>query len=146
MAAPETPLVDLVVEDVEPFPEDVAPKQTRGRGRPKSEAPYTPPYRKGAIAAGFTKIYGSAGMALFMVDQQCGKAVIENAETMAQSLETLAKDNPAVRRVLSKMLTTSAWSEVIIAHAPLVIAIASHHVPVVKELTSSLFGHEEESE
>lgn len=128
----ETPLVDLVVENaIDPL-EDKAPKSS-GRTRAAAEGK-TPPYRQGVIAKGFTKIYGSVGMAVFAFDQHCGKAILENAEDMANSLDTLAKDNPAVRRVLSRMITTSAWSEVIVAHAPLVMAIAGHHVPVIREM------------
>lgn len=126
----ETPLVDLVIEDaVDPL-KDTAPKS----GRSVKADPKTPVYRQGVIAKGFTKIYGSVGMGVFAFDQDCGRAILENAEAMANSLDTLAKDNPAVRRVLSRMLTTSAWSEVIIAHAPLVMAIATHHVPVIRDL------------
>lgn len=130
----ETPLVDLVIEDaVDPL-KDTAPKSS-GRGT-KAE-PKTPAYRQGVIAKGFTKIYGTVGLAVFAFDQHCGQAILESAEGMANSLDTLAKDNPAVRRVLSRMITTSAWSEVIVAHAPLVMAIAGHHVPVIRELLGS---------
>jgi hypothetical protein len=131
----ETPILDLAFEEAVPFAEDVAPKTAkRGRAASVKAEPQTPAYRAGVIAKGFENIYATVGMTVFAFDQHCGQTIIENSEKMAASLDVLAKNNPAVRRVLSKMLTTSAWSEVIIAHAPLVMAIAGHHVPAVRSM------------
>ena len=95
----------------------------RGRKpkRPVSRA------KKGAFTEPLMQMYGFAGVAVFMRDQHCGQAIIDNAEKCAEALDELAYQNESVRRVLDALVTTSAFGAVVMAHAPIIMAMASHH-------------------
>lgn len=99
----------------------------------KQERPEPPQADKqpppGKIAKNLSKLYGTIGMSLYPFDPQCATTILENSETMAKSLEDLAKENAAVKRVLEKLAETSAWGTVFAAHAPMVLALATHHGP-----------------
>jgi hypothetical protein len=73
-------------------------------------------------------------------DPSCGRIVIENAEKCAEALDELAKTNTAVRNFLIGLCTTSAWGAVLMAHAPIVMAIAMHHVPALKKQQEKMVG------
>ncbi|MGW1743871.1 hypothetical protein ACWCPQ_34320 [Nocardia sp. NPDC001965] len=79
-----------------------------------------------------TEMYVMAGTGLFMVDPQIGSVVIGQAETCAASLDALAKKDPRVKRALESMLATGAWSGVIAAHLPIVVAVGTKYVPELK--------------
>jgi hypothetical protein len=69
---------------------------------------------------------------LLPFDQPCGTVIINSAEDCARSLDSLARENPKVRRALMAMVETSVWGQVIAAHLPIITAIAMHHVGPVK--------------
>lgn len=106
-----------------PKNEDEKPSRSRPR---KRKAPASRP-KKGAFTEPLTEMYGFVGMAIFMRDQHCGTVVMENAEKCAEALDELAYQNESVRRVLDKLTTTSAFGAVVLAHAPIIAAIAAHH-------------------
>lgn len=81
-----------------------------------------------------TKMYGTVGMVVFAMDQQCGSTVIENAEKMAEAMDEWAAENAAVRRVLMRVAEGSAVTKVIAVHAPVFISIATHHGPSLARL------------
>jgi hypothetical protein len=95
----------------------------RGRKpkRPVSRA------KKGAFTEHLMGLYGMAGVAVAMRDEHCGTAILENAEKCAEALDELAYQNESVRRVLDTLVATTAFGQVVMAHAPIIIAIASHH-------------------
>lgn len=99
------------------------------RGRPRARKPKRPVSRpkQGAFVEPLMQMYGLAGMALMMRDPHCGTAVMENAEACAKAMDELAYQNESVRRVLDTLVTTSAIGQVVMAHAPILVAIASHH-------------------
>lgn len=111
--------------------------------RPKREA-RPPREKKAAVSAprgGFvkplTEMYGFIALALMPLDAQCAMAIMEAAPKAAESLDALAKNNDAVKRVLIMLTQTSAWGAVISAHLPIIIAVSVHHIPAVK---NSAFG------
>lgn len=107
--------------------------QGKPRERKVKEKKATPPMpRGGKLADGLQDIYVTIGMMLMVVDPVCAQAVITAAPECAKSMEKLAKENEAVRRVLLKMLETSAWGSVIAAHLPILMAVAAHHVPALQ--------------
>lgn len=111
------------------------PRRTRTKDSSGPAAKSTvdaPEYVPGRIADALKGTYAQIGMFWGMFDPQCAQVLIQNAETMANSMEKWAKDSPAVRGVLEKVITTSAIGEVVAAHAPIVMAIAMHHVPAVR--------------
>jgi len=58
----------------------------------------------------------------------CGMSVIENADKIANAWDELAQKNPAVRKALRGLVTTSIAGQLIAAHAPIVFAIVQGHV------------------
>lgn len=114
----------------------------RGPGRPRKESTSRPtdkaPKRVAAMPrGGFTKqleqLYVGIGMAVLFRDPECGTAIIEAAPKCAETLNALAEKNPAVRRILLAITQSSAIGAVVIAHAPILWALAKHHVPAVKD-------------
>ncbi len=106
----------------------------RNNGRPKREPkPIPPKPRPGALVKPFTDLYVSVGTMMLPFDQVCGMAIVQSAPKCAEALEQLARENPAVRRALMAMVETSVWGAVIAAHAPILLAIAMHHVPAIRD-------------
>jgi hypothetical protein len=93
----------------------------------------TPPMPRKGLAGPLTNMYTGLGMTLAMVDKHCGMAVVESAEDCAQAWEDLAKTNPKVRRAILMLLETSDVTKIVIAHAPIMVAVMSHHMPLVRE-------------
>lgn len=112
-------------------------KPTRGRPRSRQKKPVSRP-KQGAFVEPLMQMYGFAGAALMMKDQHCGTVVLENAEACAQAMDELAYQNESVRRVLDMLTTTSAIGQVLMAHAPIIMAVASHHgggkIPFIPEM------------
>lgn len=98
------------------------------------------PMPRGGFKGPLTNVYTGIGMSVMPFDPGCGRIIIENAEKCAESLDELARTNPAVRRVLMSLITTSAWGAVIMAHAPIMMAIAMHHVPALREKQEKMVG------
>jgi hypothetical protein len=95
----------------------------------KSAAPRMP---AGGLAAPLKDMYILVGAMLSPVDPVCGGAIIQQAPDCAKALENLAKQNPEVRRVLVALVSTSAYGAVVTAHIPIILAVASHHLPAMR--------------
>jgi hypothetical protein len=107
--------------------------------QPKIKKPPPAKPRTGSLVKPFTDFYTSIGAFIVPFDQPCGMAVVNNAEPCARALENLARENPAVRRALLALVETSVWGQVIAAHLPIMLAIATHHVPAVRnEMNSAI--------
>jgi hypothetical protein len=102
----------------------------RSEPRPAKKIPPKP--RAGVLVKPFTDMYTTVGTMLLPFDQPCGTVIINSAEDCARSLDSLARENPKVRRALMAMVETSVWGQVIAAHLPIITAIAMHHVGPVK--------------
>lgn len=99
-----------------------------------------PAMPRGGLKPALANMYSGIGMAIMPFDPSCGRVILENAESCAESLDELAKTNPAVRRALISLVTTSAWGTVIMAHAPILMAIAMHHVPALRKKQEQMIG------
>jgi hypothetical protein len=129
---------------VPPGPEDLAaaPPVEREPDRPPGAAPKRPAARPpvpalpmpsgGVIAAGVDKLYRRAGKILRAFDHDIGQALIECTRadlleegelTVGQAWEQLARTNPRIRAFLMRAIAGGAWGDLIMAHAPLGIAI-----------------------
>lgn len=86
------------------------------------------PTRPGKIAKALTKYYGLIGIGVFPRCQSCGQTIVENAESAAMAWEQLARENVKVKRVMERLTESSATMTVIMANAPIVTAIFSHHI------------------
>jgi hypothetical protein len=122
-------------------PPDTTSRRPAARaGAARSEpAPSMP--RGGVIAAGVDKLYRRAGKILRALDHDIGQALIECTRvenldegelTVGQAWEQLAKTNPRIRAFLMRAIAGGAWGDLIMAHAPLGIAIVMK--PAVQRL------------
>jgi hypothetical protein len=109
--------------------------------RPPGAVPGPPMPRGGVIATGVDKLYRRAGKLLRALDRDTGQALIECTRTedleegeltVGQAWEQLAKTNPRIRAFLLKAIAGGAWGDLIMAHAPLGIAIVMK--PAVQRL------------
>jgi hypothetical protein len=99
----------------------------------EANKPPLPPRKKGQFVKPLTDMYTSLGMMLYPIDSHCATVIMENAEKCAESLDQLAYENKAIRRVIVNIMQTSAIGTVLIAHAPILIAVAMHHAPGMAE-------------
>ncbi len=99
--------------------------------RPVRRKP-TIPKRKGQFVQPLTQMYAGLAMVLMPIDPVCANAIMQSASRCAESLDALAYQNDAVRRALHALTQTSAMGAVIIAHAPILMAVAMHHSPVIQ--------------
>jgi hypothetical protein len=114
---------------------DRAPDDARKPPKSGSRAPSAPipPYRSGVIAAGVNKLYRRAGKIVRAMDADIGEAIIQSARNTADPGEAddsvgaawdeLAKTNPRIRRFLLKAVAGGAWAQLVMAHAPIGMAI-----------------------
>lgn len=111
--------------------------QERTRERKAKQPKVIPPKpREGALVKPLTELYVTIGITTMAFDPVCGQAIVANAEACAKSLDTLARENPAVRRAILALVQTSAWGGVVAAHLPLLLMVAMHHGP--KNMQESL--------
>ena len=125
---PKEPETDFLASDDSELPEDVAPDF----GAPKSAESIiktlkkdskAPPYRQGMFVVPIEKLYRKAGKLVKAFDVPVGTVIIEQARECAEAWDDLARRNPAIRAFLARLTTTSAWSEVFMAHLPILLAI-----------------------
>jgi hypothetical protein len=130
-----------VVETSKPRWWDKTPKNEKRKSRreEKKSRPM-PAMPRGGLKSALENVYTGMGMALMPFDPSCGRIIIESAPKCAEALDDLAKTNPAVRRLLISLVTTSAWGAVIMAHAPILMAIAMHHIPSLRERQEKMVG------
>lgn len=121
-----------------------APKRGRGRKtgtrtRTRTVDPDKPkvviPNRRGQFIEPLTQLYTTIGLGLYVKDQTCAQAIIENAPKCAESLDDWAYRNKAVRQALYSLTKITDFGAVFAAHMPILLAIAMHHVP---QLSGSL--------
>lgn len=105
----------------------VASAKPPGRTSPASVT--VPKLREGHFVKPLTQLYTTIGLTLMPFDQACATAFVANAESCAKSLDALARENDAVRKALLALTQTGAWGAVLMAHAPLILMIMTHHGP-----------------
>jgi hypothetical protein len=92
-----------------------------------------PPYKAGLITTVVNRIYRQAGKVVRAMDADIGTAIIESArnsaapdepdDSVGAAWDELARTNPRVRAFLMKAITGSALMQLVIAHAPIGMAI-----------------------
>lgn len=122
-----------------------APKKNGAseKNKPRARAPRAErvkPLPRGGLRQPLANLYTGIGMSVMPFDPACGRTIIENSDKCAETLDELAKTNTAVRNFLIGLCTTSAWGAVLMAHAPIVMAIAMHHVPALKKQQEKMVG------
>ena len=147
----------FVVEDVPPIvPEFTTPdvkagrkrrwweskpkaERSRGSKRERAERPM-PTMPRGGLKPQLENFYMGMGLAAMPFDPHCAKLIMENAGSCAEAMDEWAKTNPAIRRALIQLVTVSAAGKVIMAHMPILMGIAMHHVPALRERQEKVFA------
>jgi hypothetical protein len=73
-----------------------------------------------------TKFYMFFGASVRPFDEFVGDTIIEQAPECAASVYDLAQQNDAFRQMILAFTTTSMWGAVVMAHLPIVLALARH--------------------
>lgn len=116
-----------------PSIQDRIQEKLTGKPRaPKAPKAIPPKPRPGALVKPFTEMYSMVGTMLMPFDPHCGRIVLNSAEECAKALDSAARENPALRRVLLSLVQTSVWGQLVAAHLPILMGIAMHHVGPVK--------------
>lgn len=95
----------------------------------KSKINTPPPGQAEKLCANLADMYRFAGMTVSMADQNCGRAIVQQADDLGNSWVELAKSSPSFRRFLARMQQASGIGTVLTAHVPLAMAVVSHHMP-----------------
>lgn len=110
-------------------PPGTPPKRRRKKTSMKTES--LPPFRAGTIAKGMNALYRKAGRLIRIWDYEIGSAVIaitraeeDDDVTVGDAWEDLAKQNPRIRAALLKLMHGGAWTGLVTAHLPILLAIA----------------------
>jgi hypothetical protein len=143
---------NITPETVQVPGEDFSPPKPRSKwqefwGGKKAQKPREKTSRKppapmprGGLRKPLEDLYTGLGIMMMPFDPSCAQIVISQAPKCAEALDDLAKTNPAVRRILIGLVTTSAWGQVIAAHAPILMALAMHHIPALRERQEKMVG------
>lgn len=84
----------------------------------------------GGMVAGLSMVTGSEPL------KADGLVIIENSANMAEAINRLADEDPRIKAALERMLSAGAWSGVLAATLPVVLAIAGNHGMVPPQLAS----------
>ncbi len=133
--------------------EDRAPgsvnRKTKDKKSSKPVEP-VPPFRAGPIATGMNRLYARVGKLVRVWDADIGGALVsitrkesDDDTTVGEAWEEIARTNPRIRAFLLKMMEGSAWSSLLMAHAPVFLAIAMkeqvrRHLPFGKFMSAFL--------
>lgn len=133
--APDPGLFGAPPDEAGEQPDDVAPEPREHHSildTPMAAPSAGKGKRPSPMATQLEAYYTMAGMALFTADQQLGQIVITQGPECARALDELARKDPRVRAALSSLLQTGAWSGVIAAHLPIVVAAGTKYVPELR--------------
>lgn len=101
-------------------------------GHPLTVPPPIPQkYRaEGSIAKGVNQLYRKAGKLVRVMDADIGAALVDITRplddddvTVGDAWEALARSNPRVRGFLLRLLAGGAWSGLVAAHLPVLMAV-----------------------
>lgn len=134
------PLADHTVPDPNADKKPWWKTKPKGEKKARKEPKAVPPMPRGGLKGALENMYVGMGLALMPFDAHCASVIMENAEACAKSMDELAKTNPAVRRVLLRLVATTAIGTVIAAHAPILMALAMHHIPALRENQEKMAG------
>lgn len=121
------------------------PRQRATRTRTKTNGETAPPrtfirsdddeikeYHPGILVKPLRDLYVTVGTLVIPFNKAVGTSFIQNAEPCAKALDNAAKTDKQIRRVLMLLIQGSVWGEVIIAHMPIMLALAVTLVPSIR--------------
>jgi hypothetical protein len=89
-----------------------------------TKKPDVPDLPKGAVRDAVSQLHVFAGMGLSAAGKpETGGTLIKEADAIGEAWEELAKTNPAVRRAMLALMTTSAWGGLAVAYMPVAMAV-----------------------
>lgn len=91
--------------------------------KPRKEAP---PKLAPGMKQNIADMYKGIGAMIRPFDEFTGDTIIEQADKCADSVYKLAQSNDGVRRFVLAMTTTTVTGAVIMAHLPILLAVARH--------------------
>jgi hypothetical protein len=139
--APEAPSADR------PPAKPARGSRSRIKTPPGTPAEPVPQHRPGIITKGVNRLYRRAGKIVKAMDRDIGIAVIESTKNTAEDGEPddsvgaawdeLARTNPRIRVFLLRIIAGGAWGQLVMAHAPIAMAIVMKdgirkHIPFMK--------------
>lgn len=92
----------------------------------------TPTYHAGILVKPLTDLYVVIGTAVYPFNPRIGTTFVENAKACAEALDQAARVDKNLRRFLMSLVGASVWGPVIVAHAPIAMAIAVELMPNLK--------------
>jgi hypothetical protein len=117
-------------------PADRAPdegKRRRHRATRDVSRETVPAYKPGFVTAGVNRLYRRAGKIVRAMDHDIGTAILESARNTADpgepddsvgaAWDELCKTNPRIRKFVMRCLAGGAWGQLVMAHAPIAMAI-----------------------
>lgn len=132
-------LAEYVTASADPAEPAPPPKKARSGGlfakkddepvKPKKAPAREPVAKKGEFIQPLEDMYTTVALGVGLFDMQCAGAISDSAPACAKAWQDLAEKNPNVRRVLRQVTEGGAFAGLIIAHAPIIVAVASHHMP-----------------
>ena len=161
------PTIEVLRSETPPKSEERPPRNRRKSVKkdtetiippPEDDKPL-PPYRAGIITRGMNKFYRRAGKICKVMDREIGEALVactvntaedgDPDDSVGAAWDELAKANPRVRRVLLKMIQGGVYGQLVMAHAPIMMAIVMKdairkHIPFHK-LIEALTEKDEDS-
>jgi hypothetical protein len=93
----------------------------------------------GAMTCGLSALSGSQPL------KADGLVIIGNSANMAEAINRVADEDPRVKAALERMLSAGAWSGVVAAVAPVVLAIAANHGAIPPALAALFAAAPQES-
>lgn len=125
------PLADDSKAFSEPEPTEKADAPLRTPGSPQSALQK----RLEALLVGFALPFAAAG------DEHCATIFVQRGPIVAEAWANLAKESPAVKRVLENLLKGGAWGGAIAATLSIAIPVAAHHgAPMPDFVTPMVMG------
>lgn len=86
------------------------------------------------------ELYAGIGGMLLGFDEICGQTIIDAAPHCAETIYLAAQNNEALRRFVISLTQTSVYGALLIAHLPIIMAIAAHHTKNPTVQASALGG------
>lgn len=129
-------------------------RKTRRASAPAAEPADVPAFRAGPIATGMNRLYVRAGKILRALDWDIGTAVIamtrkesEDDVSIGEAWEEFARVYPKHRVWILKLIQGGAAGQLLMAHAPLFLAIIMkdsirRHLPLARLWSAWLDGEE----
>jgi hypothetical protein len=134
-------------------------RRHRGASKPAAEEPGMPQHRPGVITKGVNRLYRKIGRIVKAMDADIGIAIIESTvndaaegeddNSVGAAWDEVARTNPRIRRFLLKAIAGGAVGQLLMAHAPIFLAILMkdgirRHIPFVKLMEAFLSEPDEE--